>query len=216
MQCHLRASFGRLQISQPAASEEARTEQDFSRSQLALAAGADYVLEMDADFSHNPADLPRMLAVARQGADVVLGSRYVPGGRVGGWGWKRRLLSRAGGLYARAVLGSSIRDLTGGLKCFRADALRTIGVDSFSAAGYAFQVETTYRAERAGLRIEEVPIVFSERRAGRSKMSPAIAAEALWRIPGMRLTARRGRTEPTRVPAGAVHRPLNEAAGEPQ
>jgi dolichol-phosphate mannosyltransferase len=164
---------------------------------LALAAGADYVLEMDADFSHDPADLPRLLAAARKGADVVLGSRYVPGGRVHGWSRDRRLLSRAGGLYARAVLGSSIRDLTGGFKCFRAQSLRAIDFDSFSADGYAFQVETTYRAARAGLRIEELPIVFSERRAGRSKMSLAIAAEAILRIPGMRLTASRRGAAPT-------------------
>jgi dolichol-phosphate mannosyltransferase len=156
---------------------------------VALAAGAQYVLEMDGDFSHDPADLPRLLAVARDGADVVLGSRYVAGGVVEGWAWGRRLLSRAGGLYARAVLGSSIRDLTGGFKCFRADSLRAIGLDRCSAEGYAFQVETTYRAAREGLRIKEVPIVFSERRAGRSKMSRAIATEAIWRIPAMRLTA---------------------------
>jgi dolichol-phosphate mannosyltransferase len=155
---------------------------------LALAAGAEYVLEMDADFSHDPADLPRLLAAAREGADVVLGSRYVRGGGVDGWRRDRRLLSRAGGLYARAVLGSSIRDLTGGFKCFRAESLRAIGLDSLSSDGYAFQVETTYRAAREGLRIEEVPIVFSERRAGRSKMSLAIGAEAVWRIPAMRLT----------------------------
>jgi len=159
--------------------------------QRALAEGADYVLEMDADFSHDPADLPRLLEAARAGADVVLGSRYVPGGGVDGWSLDRQILSRAGGLYARTVLSSSIRDLTGGFKCFRADALRAIGLDALAADGFAFQVETTFRAARAGLRIEEVPIVFRERRAGHSKMSPAIAAEAIWRIPGMRLAARR-------------------------
>ena len=152
----------------------------------ALAAGADYVLEMDADFSHDPADLPRLLATARAGADLVLGSRYVRGGNVTGWSAARQLLSRAGGFYARSVLGSPIRDLTGGFKCFRASSLRAIGVDTFAAHGYAFQVEATYRAERAGLRVVEVPIVFHERRAGRSKMSPAIAAEAIWRIPSLR------------------------------
>jgi dolichol-phosphate mannosyltransferase len=158
---------------------------------VALAAGADYVLEMDADFSHDPADLPRLLEAAQAGADVVLGSRYVAGGGVDGWSVDRQILSRAGGFYARVLLGSSVRDLTGGFKCFRADALRTIGLDDLTADGYAFQVEATFRAERAGLRIEEVPIVFRERQAGRSKMSPAIAAEAIWRIPEMRLTARR-------------------------
>jgi dolichol-phosphate mannosyltransferase len=162
----------------------------------ALAEGADYVLEMDADFSHDPADLPRLLGAARAGADVVLGSRYVPRGGIDGWSLDRQLLSRAGGLYARVVLGSSIRDLTGGFKCFRAEALRSIGLDAFDAGGYAFQVETTFRAARAGLRIEEVPIVFRERRAGRSKMSVAIATEAIWRIPAMRLAARRRRAAP--------------------
>jgi dolichol-phosphate mannosyltransferase len=166
---------------------------------LALAAGAEYVLEMDADFSHDPADLPRLLDAARDGADVALGSRYVPGGSIEGWSLDRQIISRAGGLYARAVLGSEIRDLTGGFKCFRADALRAIGLDDLAAEGYAFQVEATFRATRAGLRIEEVPIVFRERRAGRSKMSPAIAAEALWRIPEMRFAARR-----RRPPAPAV------------
>jgi dolichol-phosphate mannosyltransferase len=162
----------------------------------ALAAGADYVMEMDADFSHDPADLPRLLEAARAGADIVLGSRYVPGGGVEGWSLDRQILSRAGGLYARLVLGSSVRDLTGGFKCFRADALRTIGLDALASDGYAFQVETTYLATRAGLRIEELPIVFRERRAGRSKMSPAIAAEAIWRIPGIRLAARRRAAAP--------------------
>jgi dolichol-phosphate mannosyltransferase len=160
---------------------------------LALAAGAEYVLEMDADFSHDPADLPRLLDAARDGADVVLGSRYVPGGSIEGWSLVRQILSRAGGLYARALLGSEVRDLTGGFKCFRADALRAIGLDDLAAEGYAFQVEATFRAARAGLRIEELPIVFGERRAGHSKMSAAIAVEALWRIPEMRLAARRRR-----------------------
>ena len=175
---------------------------------LALAAGADYVLEMDADFSHDPADLPRLLAAAGAGADVVLGSRYVRGGGVDGWPWHRRLLSRAGGLYARAVLGSSVRDLTGGLKCFRAASLRALDFDTFSAAGYAFQIETTYRAARAGLRIEEVPIVFSERRAGRSKMSLAIAAEAVLRIPGMRLAAGRAAANRGRRQSASGHAPV--------
>jgi dolichol-phosphate mannosyltransferase len=161
-----------------------------------LAEGADYVLEMDADFSHDPGDLPRLLAAARAGADVVIGSRYAPGGGVDGWSVDRQILSRAGGLYARVVLGSSIRDLTGGFKCFRAEALRAIALDTLAAEGYAFQVETTFLAARAGLRIEEVPIVFRERRAGRSKMSAAIAAEAIWRIPGMRLAARHRDTVP--------------------
>jgi dolichol-phosphate mannosyltransferase len=160
----------------------------------ALAAGADYVFEMDADFSHDPADLPRLLDATRAGSDVVLGSRYVAGGSVEGWSLDRQLLSRAGGLYARIVLGSSIRDLTGGLKCFRGDSLRVIGLDALTAGGYAFQVETTFRAEREGLRIEELPIVFRERKAGRSKMSLGIALEAIWRIPTMRRPTGRRRT----------------------
>jgi dolichol-phosphate mannosyltransferase len=159
----------------------------------ALARGAEVIVQMDADFSHDPAHLPGLLAGLAH-ADVVLGSRYVPGGRAEGWSLDRQMLSRAGGLYARAVLGSGVRDLTGGFKCFRADALRAIGLDELTAEGYAFQVEATFRAARAGLRIEEVPIVFRERRAGHSKMSPAIAVEALWRIPEMRLAARRRRT----------------------
>jgi dolichol-phosphate mannosyltransferase len=159
----------------------------------ALAAGADYVFEMDADFSHDPADLPRLLVAARAGSDVVLGSRYVPGGGVEGWSLERHLLSRAGGFYARIVLGSSIRDLTGGFKCFRSDSLCAIGLDAVVADGYAFQVETTFRAEREGLRIEELPIVFHERQAGRSKMSVGIALEAIWRIPAMRRLTRRQR-----------------------
>jgi dolichol-phosphate mannosyltransferase len=168
------------------------------------------VLEMDADFSHDPADLSRLLEAARAGTDVVIGSRYVRGGGVDGWSRDRQLLSRLGGFYARAVLGSSIRDLTGGFKCFRAEALHAIGLEDLVAEGFAFQVETTYRAGRAGLRIAEVPIVFHERRAGRSKMSPAIAAEALWRIPELRLAARRRRLAPapamSALPADATAR----------
>jgi dolichol-phosphate mannosyltransferase len=152
----------------------------------ALADGADYVLEMDADFSHDPADLPRLLDAAWAGADVVLGSRYVEGGGVEGMPLYRRLLSRGGSAYARAVLGCPLRDLTGGFKCFRADALRAIDLDAIAATGFAFQVEATYRAVRAGLLVEEVPIVFHERRAGHSKLSAGIAAEALWRIPALR------------------------------
>jgi dolichol-phosphate mannosyltransferase len=152
----------------------------------ALAEGVEYVLEMDADFSHDPADLPRLLDAARAGADVVLGSRYVEGGGVEGMPLHRRLLSRGGSAYARAVLGCPLRDLTGGFKCFRADALRAIDLDAIAATGFAFQVEATYRAVRAGLLVEEVPIVFHERRAGHSKLSAGIAAEALWRIPALR------------------------------
>ncbi len=153
---------------------------------LALAAGADLVIEMDADLSHDPADIPRLIDAARHGADVVLGSRYRPGGRVEGWPLHRRLLSRAGGLYAAAVLGLPMSDLTGGFKCFRAGALRAIDDELVHSRGYAFQIELTFHAARAGLEIAEVPIVFRERERGRSKMSAAIALEAMWRVPRMR------------------------------
>jgi dolichol-phosphate mannosyltransferase len=155
----------------------------------ALDAGADFVLEMDADLSHDPADLPRLIAAARQGADVVLGSRYVDGGGVEGWSLHRQLISRAGGRYAAAVLGLRVRDLTGGFKCFRASALRALDPDLVRSRGYAFQVELTFHAARAGLEIAEVPIVFRERVHGRSKMSPAIAFEALWKVPLLRVRA---------------------------
>ena len=154
----------------------------------ALAADADFVFEMDADFSHDPADLPRLLEAARGDADVVLGSRYVAEGGVDGWSLDRRLLSRAGGWYARAVLGSSIRDLTGGFKVFRRAALEAIELETLASQGYSFQVETTYRAIRAGLRVVEVPIVFADRRVGESKMSGAIVAEAALRVPLLRLS----------------------------
>lgn len=156
--------------------------------ELALREGADYVLQMDADGSHHPADLPDLLAVAREGADLVLGSRYVRGGGVDGWARHRRLLSRVGGLYARIVLGCPVRDLTGGLKCFTAAALRAVDLGSVSTDGYAFQVETTFRAIRGGCRVSEVPITFRERVHGRSKMTLGIAVEALWRLPLLRLT----------------------------
>jgi dolichol-phosphate mannosyltransferase len=155
----------------------------------ALAAGADLVLEMDADFSHDPADIPRLVAASAD-ADLVLGSRYVPGGGITDWGRLRRLVSRGGSAYARAVLGVGVRDLTGGFKCFRASALGAIELERVRAGGYGFQIELTYRAIRAGLRVREVPIVFRERRAGSSKMTARIALEAAWRVPGLRLRAR--------------------------
>ncbi len=152
----------------------------------ALAGGAGLVLEMDADFSHDPADLPRLIAAVEAGADVAIGSRYVAGGEVAGWTPARRLVSRGGGLYARLVLGLDVRDLTGGFKCFRAEVLAAIGLDAVGSRGYAFQVETTYRAIRRGFRVAEVPIVFRDRRAGRSKMTARIALEAAWRVPLLR------------------------------
>ena len=152
----------------------------------ALAAGAGHVLEMDADFSHDPADVPRLLAHARAGADLVLGSRYVDGGGVRNWGLRRRILSRGGCLYARAMLRVPVRDLTGGFKCFSAECLRAIDFASARSEGYAFQVELTNRALRRGCRVVEVPIVFHERREGSSKMSGRIAVEAAWRVPLLR------------------------------
>jgi dolichol-phosphate mannosyltransferase len=155
-----------------------------------LEAGAEYVVEMDADFSHDPADVPRLLDAAHSGADVVLGSRYVGGGAVRNWGALRRVISRGGCLYAKWVLGSHVSDLTGGFKCFRADALRAIDYATVRSEGYAFQVELTHRAARAGLRVLEIPIVFTERVAGESKMSTRIAVEAAWLVPSLRWGAR--------------------------
>jgi dolichol-phosphate mannosyltransferase len=151
----------------------------------ALAGGAGFVLEMDADFSHDPADLPRLLA-AMSGADLAIGSRYVPGGGVENWPPIRRFLSRGGSGYARRVLGLGIRDLTGGYKCFRREVLEAIDLDAIDSRGYAFQVELTYRVAQCGFRVVEVPIVFRDRRDGVSKMTPAIAAEAAWRVPWLR------------------------------
>jgi dolichol-phosphate mannosyltransferase len=154
--------------------------------EAALSGGAGYVMEMDADFSHDPEDLGRLLAAARAGADLVLGSRYVPGGGVTDWGALRRLISRGGSLYARVMLGVPQQDLTGGFKCFRRATLEAIDLPSVRSRGYAFQIELTYRAARLGLRIVEVPIVFRERRVGDSKMSSRIALEAFWRVPQIR------------------------------
>jgi dolichol-phosphate mannosyltransferase len=158
---------------------------------VALAAGADLVVQMDADLSHDPADLPRLIAAARDGADLVLGSRYVAGGRTEGWPLHRRLLSRAGGLYASAILGLDVRDPTGGFKCFRAGTLGAIDLAGTVSHGYAFQVEMTLLAVREGARAVEIPITFRERTQGRSKMSAAIALEAAWKVP-LLLRGRRG------------------------
>ncbi len=151
----------------------------------ALEAGAGFVFEMDADFSHDPADLPRLLA-AMGGADLAIGSRYVAGGGVEAWSPSRRLISRGGSAYARRVLRLGVHDLTGGFKCFRRSVLEAVDLDSVDAKGYAFQIELTYRVARAGFRIAEVPIVFHDRRDGVSKMTAAIAAEAAWRVPWLR------------------------------
>lgn len=155
----------------------------------ALSGGAELVAQMDADFSHDPQDLPRLLAAAED-ADLVLGSRYVDGGGVTDWGPARRAVSRWGSAYARTALGIDIHDLTGGFKVFRRAVLEAIDLDSLGSLGYAFQVETTFRAIRGGFRVVEVPIVFRERRVGASKMTGGIVLEAAWRVPAMRLRGR--------------------------
>jgi dolichol-phosphate mannosyltransferase len=152
----------------------------------ALDNGAGYLMEMDSDFSHDPRDLARLLAAVHAGADLALGSRYVPGGGVRDWGLLRRLISEGGSTYARWVLGLSVRDLTGGFKCFRREVLEAIHFDGVRSQGYAFQVELTYRAVRAGFNVVEVPIVFRDRQRGQSKMSWRIAVEAMWLVPKLR------------------------------
>jgi dolichol-phosphate mannosyltransferase len=161
--------------------------------ETALGLGAELVLEIDCDFSHDPAVVPRLVAACEEGADVALGSRYVRGGGTRNWGLLRRLVSRGGSLYARLVLGVAVRDLTGGFKCFRRDVLEAIDLDDVTANGYAFQIEMTYRALRKGFRVVELPITFSDREVGGSKMSRAIVVEAVWKVPALRLGALRGR-----------------------
>ncbi len=153
--------------------------------ELALANGAHLILEMDADFSHDPADLPRLIAAAGA-ADLVLGSRYVPGGGVENWGALRRLLSRGGSWYSRVLLGVPVRDLTGGFKCFNRRVLETVDLSDVRADGYGFQIELTYRAIQAGFTVAEIPILFRERRVGQSKMTARIALEAVWKVPALR------------------------------
>jgi dolichol-phosphate mannosyltransferase len=159
----------------------------------ALATGAELVLEMDCDFSHDPRDVPRLIATAEDGADLVLGSRWVEGGGTENWGAVRRFISRGGSLYARLVLGVGIRDLTGGFKCYRRRVLETIDLDAIAARGYGFQIEGTYRTLRAGFRVVEIPITFVDRRVGESKMSGAIVLEAMRQVPVLRWQALRGR-----------------------
>jgi dolichol-phosphate mannosyltransferase len=159
----------------------------------ALADGAELVLEMDCDFSHDPADVPRLIGACEDGADLALGSRYVPGGGTANWGLARRVVSAGGSLYARLLLGVGVRDLTGGFKCFRRRVLETLDLDAVDARGYAFQIETTYRALRAGFRVVEVPIRFVDREVGGSKMSGSIVLEAVWRVPLLRIRALAGR-----------------------
>jgi dolichol-phosphate mannosyltransferase len=158
----------------------------------ALADGADLVLEMDADFSHDPADVTRLITWTSE-ADVVLGSRYARGGSIVNWGRLRRFISASGSHYARRLLGVRVHDLTGGFKCFRREVLETLDLDAITSRGYAFQIETTYRALRAGFRVIEVPIAFVDRERGRSKMSRRIMLEAIWKVPALRLRALTGR-----------------------
>jgi len=151
----------------------------------ALAEGAAYICEMDADFSHDPAYLPQLLAAAETRYDLALGSRYVPGGGTTDWGIVRQMISRGGNLYARAILGLPVMDATGGFRCYRRRVLETINLDDIQSNGYAFQIELVYRTLRAGFRIGELPIIFPDRRVGRSKMSKRIVLEALinvWRL----------------------------------
>jgi dolichol-phosphate mannosyltransferase len=159
--------------------------------QRALDGGAELVMEMDADFSHDPADIPRLIEAAA-GADLVIGSRYMPGGGVEGWAWHRELLSRGGCLYARVLLGVPVRDLTGGFKCFRRQVLEKLDLSEIHADGYGFQIEMTYRAIREGFEVREIPITFRDRVAGTSKMHGRIAAEAVWKVPTLRWRLRGG------------------------
>ena len=156
----------------------------------ALDSDAELVIEMDADFSHDPRYLPELIAAAGD-ADLVLGSRYVTGGGVRDWGVVRRMISRGGGTYARLILGVDVRDLTGGFKCIRREVLEAIDLSTVRAEGYVFQIEVTYRALLAGFTVKEVPIVFYDRTAGKSKMSSRIALEAMWLVPTLRRTAKR-------------------------
>jgi dolichol-phosphate mannosyltransferase len=170
----------------------------------ALEHDAGFVFEMDSDFSHDPRDLARLLDAVRAGADLALGSRYVPGGGTADWGLLRRFISEGGSTYARWVLGLQVRDLTGGFKCFRREVLEAIHFNSVRSQGYAFQVELTYRAVRAGFRVVEVPIVFRDRQHGTSKMSWRIAVEAAWLVPLLRI----GRQPPPPVPVAEARAPV--------
>ena len=158
----------------------------------ALAAGAELVVEIDCDFSHDPADVPRLIASCEAGTDVTLGSRWVDGGGTVNWGFGRKLISRGGSLYARTLLGVGIRDLTGGFKCFRREVLEAIDLDAIAAKGYGFQIETTYRVLRKGFSVAEIPITFVDRRVGESKMGGSIVVEAMLQVPLLRYRALRG------------------------
>ena len=159
----------------------------------ALADGAELVLSMDCDFSHDQNDIPRLIAAAEDGADLVIGSRYTRGGSIPNWGLGRRAISLGGNTYARIVLQTRVHDLTGGFRCFRRRVLETIDLGAINSRGYAFQIETNYRVMRAGFRIVEVPIAFVDREYGHSKMSRSIVLEAAWKVPLLRLQALVGR-----------------------
>ncbi len=153
----------------------------------ALAEGAELVLEMDCDFSHDPADVPRLIEAAENGADLVLGSRYVPGGGTRNWGLARRLISRGGSVYTGLFLQMGVKDPTGGFKCFRRQVLEQLDLDTVTPRGYAFQIEMTYRAKQAGFKVVEIPITFVDRVVGQSKMSRSVVLEAIWRVPLLRV-----------------------------
>jgi len=157
-----------------------------------LAGEAAYVVQMDCDFSHDPADVRRLIAAVDAGADLAIGSRYVAGGGTSNWGLHRRLMSLGASVFIRLIL-MPVRDATGGFKCFRREVLEAIDLESIDAAGYVFQVETTFRARRKGFRVVEIPIHFADRTAGTSKMSFAVALEGVWKVPLLRLRALRGR-----------------------
>ncbi len=159
----------------------------------AIAAGAELVIEIDCDFSHDPADVPRLIASCETGADVTLGSRWVTGGGTVNWGAGRKMISRGGSFYARVILGVGVRDLTGGFKCFRRKVLEAIDLDAIAAKGYGFQIETTYRVLRKGFSVVEIPITFVDRRVGESKMGGSIVVEAMLQVPALRMRALRGR-----------------------
>jgi dolichol-phosphate mannosyltransferase len=148
-----------------------------------LETDAELVLEMDCDFSHDPADVPRLIRAAEKDADLVLGSRYVPGGGTRNWGVVRRAISKGGSLYTALFLRMGVKDPTGGFKCFRREVLERLDLGAITPRGYAFQIETTYRVKRLGFRVVEIPIVFADRTAGRSKMSRAVVVEAMLRVP---------------------------------
>ena len=159
----------------------------------ALAEGADYVITMDCDFSHDPADVPRLVAACDAGADIALGSRYVTGGGTVNWGLGRRIVSAGGSFYARTWLSLGIRDMTGGFRCFRREVLEAVGLDLVDTRGYAFQIELTYRAIKRGFTVAEVPIVFTDRTAGQSKMTRAIFLEAVRKVPLLRYRSLTGK-----------------------